>query len=36
VDAAAGRRALAAALAVARAMEESRTRAIASGLIKQG
>jgi predicted dehydrogenase len=36
VDAVAGRRALAAALAVARAMQESRTRAIASGLIREG
>ncbi|MBV9251422.1 MAG: Gfo/Idh/MocA family oxidoreductase, partial [Acetobacteraceae bacterium] len=34
VDAAAGRRALAAALAVSKAMEESRARMVASGLIR--
>ena len=34
VDAAVGRRALAAALEVARAMQESRDRMVASGLIK--
>ncbi len=36
VDAAAGRRALAAALAVTELMEESRRRAVASGLIRPG